>query len=1172
MLRLEEIRRDAIIHGLVMKESVKIMTVVPIGPDAVQVIYRDGSGELQEQTLFRSHESSLSLAESGLPWSFEASGNDYKLAAEAYRIHVAHLFDPMMAVHTSSVEPLPHQIMAVYESMLPRQPLRYVLADDPGAGKTIMAGLYMRELSIRADAVRILIIAPGSLVEQWQDELYEKFDLDFELFSRDMEQSSRTGNPFEDHDRVIARLDQLSRDDGLQQKLAETHWDLVVVDEAHKMSANWYGNKVNKTRRFRLGELVGRITRHFLLMTATPHNGKEADFQLFLSLLDSDRFYGKFRDAAHPVEVSDLMRRMVKEELVKFDGTPLFPERRAVTVNYELSDLEAALYVQVTDYVREEMNRADQLDGGRKGTVGFALTTLQRRLASSPEAIYQSLRRRRERLQEKLNRSKIDQQGRVAWSHLQDVSEDIYESEDEMTGLEYEEVEEEISSQATAAQSIAELEHEIQALQHLERVAHELVLSNQDSKWAQLSMLLHDEPEMQDSSGRRKKLIVFTEHRDTLNYLQRKMEGFLGRTDAVVTIHGGTKRDDRRKIQEKFRHDPDTLILLATDAAGEGVNLQTANLMINYDLPWNPNRLEQRFGRIHRIGQTELCYMWNLVAGKTREGEVFQRLFEKLNNEREGLRGRVFDILGEVFEQISLKDLLVEAIRRGDDPQVRARLKQQVDGALDRAHLEQIINRHALCEEVMSPERLYQIKEDMEKAQARRLHPYFIRAFFREAFVRLGGELREREPERYEISHTPGVVRERDRQITGRDRNRKPVLSRYERVCFERELVRVPQKPPAALLHTGHPLMQSVTDLTLERGRLALKQGAILVDDADDSDRPYMLFLVEHAVRGQVVLGQSRDISKRVQFVAVYENGDVALRGYAPHLDLRQAEVHENAQAEALLHAPWLRSDLDALAQNHAIALIGAHHFREVRERREREVTRVKAEVHERLSKEILYWQDRYLKLQDDIAAGRQPRVQLENVRRTIDEMTARLQQRTEELDAMLHVVSLTPVVVGGALVVPSGHFTSHADPAWSADAISRRRVEQLAMQAVMEAERGVGHEVTDVSAQKCGWDITSRVPGPNGLPGLERHIEVKGRAKGQETITVTCNEIMYALNQGDKFWLAVVIVDGERVEGPHYIRHPFQERPDWAEVSKNLDLRRLLERAVPVERTCEHE
>jgi len=754
MLRLEEIRRDAIIHGLVMKESVKIMTVVPIGPDAVQVIYRDGSGELQEQTLFRSHESSLSLAESGLPWSFEASGNDYKLAAEAYRIHVAHLFDPMMAVHTSSVEPLPHQIMAVYESMLPRQPLRYVLADDPGAGKTIMAGLYMRELSIRADAVRILIIAPGSLVEQWQDELYEKFDLDFELFSRDMEQSSRTGNPFEDHDRVIARLDQLSRDDGLQQKLAETHWDLVVVDEAHKMSANWYGNKVNKTRRFRLGELVGRITRHFLLMTATPHNGKEADFQLFLSLLDSDRFYGKFRDAAHPVEVSDLMRRMVKEELVKFDGTPLFPERRAVTVNYELSDLEAALYVQVTDYVREEMNRADQLDGGRKGTVGFALTTLQRRLASSPEAIYQSLRRRRERLQEKLNRSKIDQQGRVAWSHLQDVSEDIYESEDEMTGLEYEEVEEEISSQATAAQSIAELEHEIQALQHLERLAHELVLSNQDSKWAQLSMLLHDEPEMQDSSGRRKKLIVFTEHRDTLNYLQRKMEGFLGRTDAVVTIHGGTKRDDRRKIQEKFRHDPDTLILLATDAAGEGVNLQTANLMINYDLPWNPNRLEQRFGRIHRIGQTELCYMWNLVAGKTREGEVFQRLFEKLNNEREGLRGRVFDILGEVFEQISLKDLLVEAIRRGDDPQVRARLKQQVDGALDRAHLEQIINRHALCEEVMSPERLYQIKEDMEKAQARRLHPYFIRAFFREAFVRLGGELREREPERYEISHT----------------------------------------------------------------------------------------------------------------------------------------------------------------------------------------------------------------------------------------------------------------------------------------------------------------------------------------------------------------------------------------------------------------------------------
>ena len=303
------------------------------------------------------------------------------------RINLAHLFDPMMAVHTSNVEPLPHQITAVYESMLPRQPLRYVLADDPGAGKTIMAGLLIRELLMRADARRILIVAPGSLVEQWQDEMFEKFGLSFTLFSREQVEASRSGNPFEDIDLMVARVDQLSRNEDLQDKLRLSRWDLIVVDEAHKLSASYFGNKVNKTKRFQLGELLGSITRHFLLMTATPHNGKEEDFQLFMSLLDSDRFFGKFRDGAHKVDVTDLMRRTVKEEMLRFDGTKLFPDRRAITANYTLSAAEASLYAAVTDYVKEEMNRADKLDGQRKGTVGFALTALQRRLASSPEEI-----------------------------------------------------------------------------------------------------------------------------------------------------------------------------------------------------------------------------------------------------------------------------------------------------------------------------------------------------------------------------------------------------------------------------------------------------------------------------------------------------------------------------------------------------------------------------------------------------------------------------------------------------------------------------------------------------------------------------------------------------------------------------------------------------------------
>jgi superfamily II DNA or RNA helicase len=296
MLRLEDIKKNAAIAGIDPTAPVRIMVAELVGDNALTVIYKTADGAILERMLFRNDEGSLSIAVASRPWAFDAPAEDFKLATEALRIHLAHLFDPMMAVHTSNVEPLPHQITAVYESMLPKQPLRFVLADDPGAGKTIMAGLYIRELIMRADAARILIVAPGSLVNQWQDELFEKFGLHFTLFSREHVEQSVSGNPFEEANFLIARVDQLSRSEDLQQSLRLSQWDLIVVDEAHKLSANYFGNKVNKTRRFELGELLGSITRHFLLMTATPHNGKEADFQLFLSLLDSDRFYGGVPD------------------------------------------------------------------------------------------------------------------------------------------------------------------------------------------------------------------------------------------------------------------------------------------------------------------------------------------------------------------------------------------------------------------------------------------------------------------------------------------------------------------------------------------------------------------------------------------------------------------------------------------------------------------------------------------------------------------------------------------------------------------------------------------------------------------------------------------------------------------------------------------------------------
>lgn len=1173
MLKLEDIKKDAQVRGIQADEIVRIVQVESVGDAAITVYYKDSQGRLNEQMLFRSDEARLSLASEGRAWAFDAKGEEFKLGLEAYRISQSALFDPMMAVHTSNVEPLPHQISAVYESMLPKQPLRYVLADDPGAGKTIMAGLLIRELLLRADAKRILIVAPGSLTEQWQDELLEKFGVTFDIFSREKQEQCASGNFFEQYDQVICRLDQLSRSEDFQEKLSTTDWDLIIVDEAHKLSASYYGSKINKTKRFELGELLGRISRHFLLMTATPHNGKEEDFQIWLSLLDGDRFYGKFREGAHKVDVSDMMRRMVKEELLKFDGTPLFPERKAYTANYDLSPLEASLYEQVTTYVREEMNRAEKLLGNKKNTVGFALTQLQRRLASSPEAIYQSLKRRRKRLESKLEETKLIERGQQARKQgvaetfplygaqkKIDLPEDFDDLDEELSAEEYEELSEAVVDQATAAETIPELEAEILILRDLENQAMRLVESGNDKKWEQLSSLLQDKPEMFTASGSRRKLIIFTEHKDTLNYLVARITNMLGTQDAVRTIYGGTNRDERRKIQEEFRNNPDVTVLIATDAAGEGVNLQNANLMVNYDLPWNPNRLEQRFGRIHRIGQTEVCHLWNIVANETREGEVFKKLFEKIEVERIALGGKVFDVLGEAFDNVSLKDLLIEAIRYGEDPAIKAKMDEAIEGALDTDHLKEIMKRNALVDQHMSLEQLYAVKEEMEKAEARKLQPYFIRAFFTEAFTLLGGELRPRESGRFEIRHVPAVIRERDRVI---GETRTPVLNKYERICFEKKDIRVTGKPMADLIHPMHPLMHATTDLVLENYRAKLKQGAVLVDPTDDGTEPRVLFVVDHAIREGN--DNTKLASRRLQFVSIDQQGNATYSGWAPHLDLVPIDDYDKKLVKDVLDSSWLQQNLDGVALNHASQHLVPEHYQEVRERRERQADKILAAVHERLVKEINYWSDRYQKLKEDVAAGKQPRMQPENIRRRVDELTARLQQREKELKAMRDVVSNTPIILGGALVIPQGLLEGRkGNTQFSVDSASRSRIEQVAMKAVMDAESALGFQVKDVSADKCGWDVTSRPPqNPDGSIKPDRHIEVKGRAKGQSTITVSRNEIIYGLNQGDKFWLAIVVVEGNDFEGPHYVKNPFVNEPEPGVASVNYKLDELLKNSV---------
>jgi len=1160
MLRLEEIESKTHVTGIEPTGAVRVIDVEAAGPDAVNVTYKLPTGQILQKTLFRADELQLSVSSTTSQFTFASPPEDFKLAAEATRIKLAHLFDPMMAIHTSNVDPLPHQIAAVYETMLPKQPLRFVLADDPGAGKTIMAGLLIRELMLRGDLERCLIVAPGSLVEQWQTELSEKFGLRFDLLSHALVDSTQTGNPFVEHNLLIARLDQLSRKEEWQQRLKAdgAQWDLVIMDEAHKLSASYFGNELKTTKRYELGKVLGQpdLARNFLLMTATPHNGKEESFQLFMALLDADRFHGKARDGQAKLDVSDLMRRMVKEDLVKFDGTPLFPERRAETVRYKLSDAERQLYTDVTSYVREQMGRADAIaDGRKKGMVGFALTILQRRLASSPWAIAQSLNRRRKKLDDRLvelKNPKPQQPAKKPWEEGLDFNLD--DIDEQMSAEELEELEDNLVDEATAAKSIPEMEKEIAELRLLEKQAADLLKSGVDRKWDELSSILQSDAKvMLRPDGRRRKLIIFTEHKDTLDYLRKKIAGPLGGAEAVIEIHGGTRREDRIRAQEQFRQNPDVIVLVATDAAGEGVNLQVANLMVNYDLPWNPNRLEQRFGRVHRIGQTEVCWLWNLVAAETREGEVFERLFEKLEEERRALGGRVFDILGQTFEDTPLKELLLKAIRHGDDPAVRARLFEQVDSALDRDHIQEVYKRNALTNDALSADRLASVKDQMEKAEARKLQPFFLRRFLVDAIEQHGGKLTEREPGRYEVKHVPAIVRAFNK-VHG---NRRPVLEKYERITFDRKRTREPyDKPAADLVHPAHPLMGSLIELVLQEKQSALHAGTVLIDPVDSGTTPRLMFLIDHGIREGTAM--TRLASRRMHFIEITPSGETRDAGPAPYLSYWPPKPEDKPLVADALGAAWLKQDLSQLALTWATQHVVVAHLDEVRTAREAMVKKTLAAVHERLTKEINRLSKRVNDLAAEVRAGKQPSIQPENARKRVDELKARLSKRTQELEAMRHIASNPPVITGCALVLPQGLVEEfHRRPVFTDDPEARRRLELIAMKAVMDAETKLGHSVKDVSAENCGWDVGAASPA-----GEDRFIEVKGRRHDAETITVTTNEILMGLNKGERFILAVVLIDGDKIDGPHYIRSPFVKEPDAGAASVNYKLNELRARS----------
>jgi SNF2 family DNA or RNA helicase len=1188
MSKLEDLKTNASVNGILPDCAVSVVNVQWFGSEALELTYKDPVGKVANELLYRHDEERIEVVEQGRPWSFDGDGHLFRLVSEAYRIRLAYLFDPLLAVHTSIVEPLPHQITAVYGEMLPRQPLRFLLADDPGAGKTIMAGLLIKELIVRGDLQRCLIVCPGSLAEQWQDELYRRFHLPFDILTNDKLEASRTGNWFLDTNLVIASLDKLSRDESVQLKLQapDCRWDVVVCDEAHKMSATYFGGEIKYTKRYKLGRLLSTLTRHFLLMTATPHNGKEADFQLFMALLDNDRFEGKFREGVHSADGLDLMRRMVKEELLKFDATPLFPERIANTVPYRLSDSEAHLYRAVTEYVREEFNRAEALQNDKRaGTVGFALTILQRRLASSPEAIYQSLRRRQERLESRLREIEIlKRRGEVSWEI--DTSGPLLDAEDvedldDGTAENSELAEEQILDQATAARTISELKAEIDTLKRLASLALDVRRGGEDKKWIELAHLLTEiftpavianrigESQAAYGSSPKQKLVIFTEHRDTLNYLEQRITTLLGRKEAVTCIHGGMGRGERATAQEAFTHDPEVRVLVATDAAGEGINLQRAHLMVNYDLPWNPNRIEQRFGRIHRIGQTEVCHLWNLLADETREGAVYRTLLDKLEEARKALGGKVFDVLGKIqFEGRPLRELLVEAVRYGERQEIRDRLNKVVASAFDRAKIQDLIEERTLAHDAMDSSRVYRIREDMERAEARRLQPHYIESFFLEAFKLLGGSARQKEQRRYCVNHVPAPVRNRDRMIGFGE----PVLQRYERIVFEKSLINPQGHPYAAFICPGHPLLDATIDLIIERHRDLLRRGTVLVDEQDFTDKPRMLFYLEHAIQDASITasGNRRIVSKRMLYVEIDAAGTVRHVHYAPYLDFRPLKENEPCVA-AILDQPeceWICRDLEQKAQSYAVAMVVPEHYQEVKTRKAELISKIEAAVKDRLTKEISYWDHRAEELKLQEQAGKpNARLNSNEARKRADALEARLQKRMQELKREAKLAPLPPVILGGMLVIPQGlvdrlNNTKLITPVSTAAPnaiIDTQAAGEHARQIVMDIEHGLGYEPIDRETEKLGYDIECLIPGTGKL----RFIEVKGRVSGAATITVTRNEILYSLNKPEDFILAIVEFDGDE-HRVHYVRQPFQREPDFGVTSVNYNFKELLGKAGP--------
>ncbi|MCB0190767.1 MAG: DUF3883 domain-containing protein [Anaerolineae bacterium] len=1090
----------------------------------LEVLLKDGSNQYLSQNITEGQLAQIHIIERN-PVALTDNAEDFFFLIEAHRLRLAYQFDPQLAVSISQVDPLPHQIEAVYHYVLESPRIRFLIADDPGAGKTIMAGLILKELQYRRLVRRVLIVAPGHLKYQWQREMKERFGISFAIVDRARMESAWGENVWEERDLCITSIDFIKQD-SIRSTLNSARWDMAFVDEAHKMSAYAYQGrdrvKIDKTKRYQAGEILSKQTNHLMFLTATPHRGDEENFRLFLDLLrpgffaQTDLLKESVENKENPVFV-----RRLKEDLKRFDGTAIFPPRYVHTVPFRLTDAETELYNRVTNYVRDYFDRVKE-----NRSISFALMILQRRLTSSTHAVYESLKRRKGRLEELLSLpDKIRQD--EDYLRLNELDEDDLAdmSEDELQRLE------ERLEHLTIAKNIDDVKLEVEQLTGLIAQAEQVRAQEIESKLVGLR-----DQVLANLGGQ--KLLIFTEFRDTLTYLVEKLQ-LWGYT--VTTIHGHMNMDARIAAEREFRDK--TQILVATEAAGEGINLQFCSWMVNYDIPWNPNRLEQRMGRIHRYGQQYEVHIFNMVTRDTREGQILERLFEKLERMKEALGSdRVFDIIGEMIPGTRLDELLREAVfsqRRIEE------IEQKIE-AVDAASTRQLLDKVSLTSLATRHINYAGLLKEKLTAEENRLVPEYVADYFLRAFRRLGGEIEQYE-EMYRATSVPYELRR-----WGDDYEFKTTYGRlyreYRRLTFDKSYAR--QHPEAEFVAPGHPLLEAINETILHTFGRDSESYAVFGDP--EGQREGVFWFVE----GEVSDGSGQPAGKRVFCLYQPVTGPPQMVNSAilwDHEPLDQTEITGEVMA-LLTHRNQI--------EDYIITKVLFPFQAEIEQRRHKECHIKEKYGLRSLDYLIQESNQKILEYEMRQAAGEQIGLPLLNEQRNLEQLAQRRTALEREIELERNLTVGEPRILGAAAVIPlpvpvepeakpgetgptgikekpQPEETYQVKPKGDKAGMKRdEEIEAVGMQVAMQYERDHGWQPEDVSGENHGFDVRSTQYNEDGTFADIHYIEVKARSQSG-AIRLSSNEWKKARHFEDKFWLYIVTMAGTDAPELYRVQNP---------------------------------